>query len=169
MGRGEEARVSRRDVLAAGGVAAGALMVAATPLGALAQGPAEIIASLPARRLGRTGLEIGVIIGNASFAKAGIADEAVAAGVNYWQDAPLALGALGPALRRMGRERLVIEAALEDGGETAVRRVAAEIGHVDVLAVRGGWDERKARAAEHLRVARGRKVHSRRGGGTGGD
>jgi hypothetical protein len=107
---GHEQHLSRRDLmgLSVGGVAAASL--ASLPvLGAATSAPAR----LPKRRYGRTGLEIGFVVG-ASDWPAEVISRAVAAGVKYWHKAQKWSAASMPrALKRQPRESYYLEAVVD--------------------------------------------------------
>ena len=101
--------LSRRDVmrLGAAGAAAG---LAGVPAGA--QEKAEA-AKLPKRRYGRTGLEIGWLVGASDWNKA-LIPRAVEAGVNYWHKAQNWNAASIPApIKALPREEYYLECVVD--------------------------------------------------------
>ncbi len=102
--------LSRRDVMRLG--ASGA---AAAGLGGLPAWAEDRAAPgrLPTRRYGRTGLEIGWLVGASDWPKE-IIPRAVNAGVNYWHKAQKwSADALPPALKALPREAYYLECVVD--------------------------------------------------------
>ncbi|MFO0949871.1 MAG: aldo/keto reductase [Isosphaeraceae bacterium] len=109
--------VSRRDVMRAGaaGVAAAAAGVGgpAAVSGADDKPAAAAPGTLPKRRYGRTGLEIGWLVGASDWTPA-LIPRAVAAGVNYWHKAHRwTAETLPTALKNAPRESYYLECVVD--------------------------------------------------------
>lgn len=102
--------LSRRDVMRIGASGAAAAGLGGLPvLGQDRAAPAK----LPTRRYGRTGLEIGWLIGASDWPKE-IIPRAVNAGVNYWHKAQRwSADAIPPALKALPREAYHLECVVD--------------------------------------------------------
>jgi predicted aldo/keto reductase-like oxidoreductase len=101
--------LSRRDVMRIGATGVAAASIANLP--AMADDkPAD---KLPRRRYGRTGLEIGWLVGASDWPKE-LVPRAVAAGVNYWHKAQRwNAETLPQALKRLPRESYYLECVVD--------------------------------------------------------
>ena len=101
---------SRRDVMRIG--AAGAAAVGVAGLAAAADDPVAGD-KIPKRRYGRTGLEIGWLVGASDWPKE-IVPRAVNAGVNYWHKAQRWTAAtMPPAIKSQPRESYYLECVVD--------------------------------------------------------
>src|SRR3954453_4823190 len=93
--------LSRRDMMRLGATGVAAAGFANLPV--LAQEQAAAV-KLPARRYGRTGLEIGWLVGASDWTRE-LVSRGVLAGVNYWHKAQAwNANTLPPALKALPRE-----------------------------------------------------------------
>ena len=139
--------LSRRDMMRLG--AAGVAMA-----GLPALGDDKAPDKLPTRRYGRTGLEIGWLVGASDWPKEMI-PRAVAAGVNYWHKAQRwTASTLPPALKALPREAYFLECVVDRvGGDHSHGRIDEEqhyqfvkdrlkesaVGYYDVLKFHFGY------------------------------
>jgi predicted aldo/keto reductase-like oxidoreductase len=102
--------LSRRDMMRLGATGVAAASIAGLPVMA-DEKPAA--AKLPTRRYGRTGLEIGWLVGASTWPKE-LVPRAVIAGVNYWHKAQAWRAAtLPPALKSLPRESYYLECVVD--------------------------------------------------------
>jgi predicted aldo/keto reductase-like oxidoreductase len=102
--------LSRRDVMRLGATSVAAASMAHLPVLANEQVAAD---KLPRRRYGRTGLEIGWIVGASDWPKE-LIPRAVNAGVNYWHKAQRwTANTLPPALKNSPRESYYLECVVD--------------------------------------------------------
>jgi predicted aldo/keto reductase-like oxidoreductase len=112
--------LSRRDVMRLGATGVAAASVAQLPVSADEKAAAD---KLPRRRYGRTGLEIGWLVG-ASDWTAELIPRGLNAGVNYWHKAQRwSAETLPPALKRLPRESYYLECVVDrvNGNHTTGR------------------------------------------------
>ncbi len=113
----------------------GATGVAAASLAGLpAQANAQIAREqLPKRRYGRTGLEIGWLVGASDWTKE-LVSMAVASGVNYWHKAQRwTADTLPPALKRVPRESYYLECVVDRVGGDHYRGKIDEERHYEFV------------------------------------
>ncbi len=92
--------LSRRDMMRLGATGVAAASIANLPVIADEKAAAD---KLPKRRYGRTGLEIGCLVGASDWPKE-LIPRAVNAGVNYWHKAQKwSANTLPPALKNLPR------------------------------------------------------------------
>jgi predicted aldo/keto reductase-like oxidoreductase len=104
--------LSRRDLMRLGATGAAAAGLGGRPAPAPADEPA-VRATLPRRRYGRTGLEIGWLVGASDWTKELVA-RAAASGVNYWHKAERwTAETLPPALKNAPRESYHLECVVD--------------------------------------------------------
>ncbi len=110
----ETQNLSRRDMMRIGATGVAATGVAVAGVGSLPVHAAEQASGkLPTRRYGRTGLEIGWLIGASDWSKE-LVPRAVAAGVNYWHKAQAWNKDSIPAvLKRQPRESYYLECVVD--------------------------------------------------------
>jgi predicted aldo/keto reductase-like oxidoreductase len=143
--------LSRRDLMRLGATGVAAASIASLPATA-----AESAASdkLPKRRYGRTGLEIGWLVGTSTWPKE-LVPRAVNAGVNYWHKAQAwSAETLPPALKHLPRELYYLECIVDRvGGDHTHGRIdeeqhyqfvkhrlkAAGVGYYDVFKFHFGY------------------------------
>ena len=102
--------LSRRDAMRLGATGVAAASLASLPV--LADEKAAP-AKLPTRRYGRTGLEIGWLVGASDWPKE-LVPRAVNAGVNYWHKAQRwTADSLPPALKNAPRESYYLECVVD--------------------------------------------------------
>jgi predicted aldo/keto reductase-like oxidoreductase len=102
--------LSRRDMMRLGATGAAAASVANLPLMADDKAGSS---KLPTRRYGRTGLEIGWLVGASDWPKE-LIPRAVNAGVNYWHKAQRWTAAtLPPAIKNSPRESYYLECVVD--------------------------------------------------------
>ncbi len=102
--------VSRRDVMRLGATGVAAASMAGLPVLADDKPAAD---TLPKRRYGRTGLEIGWLVGASDWTKE-LIPRAVKAGVNYWHKAHIwNANTLPPALKTLPRESYYLECVVD--------------------------------------------------------
>ncbi|QEH31590.1 Aldo/keto reductase family protein [Aquisphaera giovannonii] len=102
--------LSRRDLMRLGAAGVAAAGVTGLPVIA-AQDAAP--SKLPTRRYGRTGLEIGWLVGASDWPKE-LIPRAVNAGVNYWHKAQVwTAETMPPALKRQPRESYFLECVVD--------------------------------------------------------
>ena len=102
--------LSRRDMMRLGATGVAAASLAGLPAQANEQIARE---QLPKRRYGRTGLEIGWLVGASDWTKE-LVSMAVASGVNYWHKAQRwTADTLPPALKRAPRESYYLECVVD--------------------------------------------------------
>jgi uncharacterized protein len=116
--------LSRRDVMRLGATGVAAASVASLPV--LANEQAAPV-KLPTRRYGRTGLEIGWLVGASDWPKE-LIPRAVNAGVNYWHKAQRwNADTLPPALKNAPRESYYLECVVDRvGGDHSHGRIDEE-------------------------------------------
>ena len=116
--------LSRRDMMRIG-----ATGVAAASIAGLSVTADDKVASdkLPGRRYGRTGLEIGWLVGASDWPKE-LVPRAVNAGVNYWHKAQAwNVNTLPPAIKRLPRESYYLECVVDRvGGDHSHGRIDEE-------------------------------------------
>ena len=101
---------SRRDVMRIGATGVAAASIAGLPAMADDKAAAD---KLPKRRYGRTGLEIGWLVGASDWPKE-LVPRAVDAGVNYWHKAQRwNADTLPPALKKAPRESYFLECVVD--------------------------------------------------------
>ena len=141
---------SRRDIMRLGATG----VVAASMAGLPATGDDKAAGKLPTRRYGRTGLEIGWLVGASDWPKE-LVPRAVAAGVNYWHKAQRwSADTLPPALKAQPRESYYLECVVDRvGGDHTRGRIDEEqhyqfvkdrlkesgVGYYDVLKFHFGY------------------------------
>jgi predicted aldo/keto reductase-like oxidoreductase len=102
--------LSRRDMMRLGATGVAAASIASLPV--LADGQAAS-GKLPRRRYGRTGLEIGWLVGASSWPKE-LVPRAVSLGVNYWHKAQAwSAERLPPVLKKLPRESYYLECVVD--------------------------------------------------------
>ena len=102
--------LSRRDMMRLGATGVAAAGLANLPVLADEKAASD---KLPRRRYGRTGLEIGWLVGASDWPKE-LIPRAVNAGVNYWHKAQKwSAHTLPPALRRLPRESYYLECVVD--------------------------------------------------------
>ncbi len=102
--------LSRRDMMRLGATSVAAASIANLP--ALANEKAAP-SKLPRRRYGRTGLEIGWLVGTSDWTKE-LIPRAVGAGVNYWHKAQVwTASSLPPAIKSQPRESYYLECVVD--------------------------------------------------------
>src|SRR5215831_5906376 len=102
--------LSRRDMMRLGATGVAAASVANLPV--LAEGKAASD-KLPKRRYGRTGLEIGWLVGASTWTKE-LVPRAVSAGVNYWHKAHAwNSNTLPPVFKTLPRESYYLECVVD--------------------------------------------------------
>src|SRR5262245_10637204 len=105
--------LSRRDVMRIGAAGVAAAGLAGLPVLADDKAAPD---KLPRRRYGRTGLEIGWLVGASDWPKE-LIPRAVNAGVNYWHKAQRCTAAtLPPALKSLLRESYYLECVVDRVG-----------------------------------------------------
>ena len=105
--------LSRRDMMRLGATGVAAAGIAGLPLAADGQAAPD---KLPKRRYGRTGLEIGWLVGASDWPKE-LIPRAVNAGVNYWHKAQRwTADTLPPALKAQPRESYYLECVVDRVG-----------------------------------------------------
>jgi uncharacterized protein len=112
--------LSRRDMMRLGATGVAAASIANLPVLADEQAAAD---KLPKRRYGRTGLEIGWLVGASDWTKE-LIPRAVSAGVNYWHKAHVwNANTLPPALKALPRESYYLECVVDrvNGNHTTGR------------------------------------------------
>ena len=115
--------LSRRDMMRLGATGVAAASLASLPAMADDKAPEK----LPKRRYGRTGLEIGWLIGASDWPKE-LIPRAVAAGVNYWHKAQRwNADAIPGAIKAMPRESYFLECVVDRvGGDHSHGRIDEE-------------------------------------------
>ena len=109
--------LSRRDLMRLGATGVAAASIASLPVMADEKAASD---KLPKRRYGRTGLEIGWLVGASDWPKE-LVPRAVNAGVNYWHKAQAwSAETLPPALKSLPRESYYLECVVDrvDGDHT---------------------------------------------------
>ena len=102
--------LSRRDMMRLGATGVAAASIATLPVLADDKAPPDKLAK---QRYGRTGLEVGWLIGASDWSKE-IIPRAVAAGVNYWHKAHVwSAESLPPALKSQPRESYYLECVVD--------------------------------------------------------
>jgi uncharacterized protein len=102
--------LSRRDMMRLGATGVAAASVANVPVMADEKAASD---KLPKRRYGRTGLEIGWLVGASDWPKE-LIPRAVNAGVNYWHKAQAwRADTLPPALKSLPRESYYLECVVD--------------------------------------------------------
>ncbi len=102
--------LSRRDMMRLGATGVAAASITSLPLLAAEQAAAD---KLPKRRYGRTGLEIGWLVGASDWPKE-LIPRAVNAGVNYWHKAQRwTASTLPPAIKSQPRESYYLECVVD--------------------------------------------------------
>src|SRR4051812_49092253 len=102
--------LSRRDMMRLGATGVAAASIANLPVMADEKAALD---KLPKRRYGRTGLEIGWIVGASDWPKE-LIPRAVNAGINYWHKAQRwSAESLPPALKRLPREAYYLECVVD--------------------------------------------------------
>src|SRR3954466_12618558 len=102
--------LSRRDMMRLGATGVAAASLAGLPVVADEKAASD---KLPKRRYGRTGLEIGWIVGASDWPKE-LIPRAVNAGVNYWHKAQRwSADTLPPALKKAPRESYYLECVVD--------------------------------------------------------
>ena len=105
--------LSRRDVMRLGATGMAAASIANLPSAAAAADEKAAPDKLPKRRYGRTGLEIGWLVGASDWPKE-LIPRAVSAGVNYWHKAQRwTADTLPPALKSAPRESYYLECVVD--------------------------------------------------------
>ncbi len=143
--------LSRRDLMRLGATGVAAASIASLPVLAAEQAAPD---KLPKRRYGRTGLEIGWLVGASTWPKE-LVPRAVNAGVNYWHKAQVwSAETLPPALKRLPRESYYLECVVDRvGGDHSHGRIdeeqhyqfvknrlqAAGVGYYDVFKFHFGY------------------------------
>jgi predicted aldo/keto reductase-like oxidoreductase len=106
----DEQELSRRDMMRIGATGVAAASIANLPVLADEKAPAS---KLPTRRYGRTGLEIGWLVGASDWSKE-LIPRAVNAGVNYWHKAQRwNADTLPPAIKSQPRESYYLECVVD--------------------------------------------------------
>jgi len=114
--------LSRRDLMRLGATGVAAASIASLPVTAAENAASD---KLPKRRYGRTGLEIGWLVGASDWPKE-LVPRAVNAGVNYWHKAQAwSADTLPPALKRLPRESYYLECVVDRVGGDHMH------GHID--------------------------------------
>src|SRR3954471_23314363 len=102
--------LSRRDMIRLGATGVAAASIANLTVMADAKAASD---KLPKRRYGRTGLEIGWLVGASDWPKE-LVPRAVNAGVNYWHKAHVwRADTLPPVLKRLPRESYYLECVVD--------------------------------------------------------
>jgi predicted aldo/keto reductase-like oxidoreductase len=102
--------LSRRDMMRLGATGVAAASIASLPVMADEQAASN---KLPTRRYGRTGLEIGWLVGASTWTKE-LIPRAVNAGVNYWHKAQAwSADSLPPVLKKLPRESYYLECVVD--------------------------------------------------------
>ena len=102
--------LSRRDMMRLGATGVAAASIANLPVIADEKAASD---KLPTRRYGRTGLEIGWIVGASTWTKE-LIPRAVSAGVNYWHKAQVwRTETLPPAIKNLPRESYYLECVVD--------------------------------------------------------
>jgi predicted aldo/keto reductase-like oxidoreductase len=102
--------LSRRDMMRLGATGVAAASIASLPVMADAKAADD---KLPKRRYGRTGLEIGWLVGASDWPKE-LVPRAVDAGVNYWHKAQnWNAKTLPPAIKKLPRESYYLECVVD--------------------------------------------------------
>ncbi|MDR3637870.1 MAG: aldo/keto reductase [Isosphaeraceae bacterium] len=102
--------LSRRDLMRIGATGVAAASIAGLPVTAAEKAAPD---KLPKRRYGRTGLEIGWLVGASDWAKE-LVPRAVSAGVNYWHKAQAwNANTLPPILKTLPRESYYLECVVD--------------------------------------------------------
>ena len=102
--------LSRRDMMRLGATGMAAASIAGLPVMADEKAAPD---KLPKRRYGRTGLEIGWLVGASDWSKE-IIPRAVSAGVNYWHKAHAwNANSLPPAIKSLPRESYYLECVVD--------------------------------------------------------
>jgi predicted aldo/keto reductase-like oxidoreductase len=102
--------LSRRDMIRIGATGVAAASIAGLPVLADDKAAPD---KLPTRRYGRTGLEIGWLVGASDWPKE-LIPRAVNAGVNYWHKAQAwSADTLPPALKKLPREAYYLECVVD--------------------------------------------------------
>jgi predicted aldo/keto reductase-like oxidoreductase len=116
--------LSRRDLMRIGATGVAAAGVAALPVLADDQPAAD---KLPRRRYGRTGLEIGWLVGASDWTKE-LIPRAVTAGVNYWHKAHAwTANSFPAAIKSQPRESYYLECVVDRvGGNHSTGRIDEE-------------------------------------------
>jgi len=116
--------LSRRDLMRLGATGVAAASIASLPVIAAEQAASD---KLPKRRYGRTGLEIGWLVGASDWPKE-LVPRAVNAGVNYWHKAQRwNADTLPPALKSLPRESYYLECVVDRvGGDHTHGRIDEE-------------------------------------------
>jgi predicted aldo/keto reductase-like oxidoreductase len=116
--------LSRRDVMRLGATGVAAASIANLPVMADEQAASG---KLPRRRYGRTGLEIGWLVGASTWTKE-LIPRAVNAGVNYWHKAQVWSDAtLPPVFKTLPRESYYLECVVDRvGGDHSHGRIDEE-------------------------------------------
>ncbi len=116
--------LSRRDLMRLGATGVAAASIASLPVIAAEQAASD---KLPKRRYGRTGLEIGWLVGASTWPKE-LVPRAVNAGVNYWHKAQAwSAETLPPALKRLPRDSYYLECVVDRvGGDHTNGRIDEE-------------------------------------------
>ena len=116
--------LSRRDLMRLGATGVAAASIASLPVMAAEKAASD---KLPKRRYGRTGLEIGWLVGASDWPKE-LVPRAVNAGVNYWHKAQAwSADTLPPALKRLPRESYYLECVVDRvGGDHTHGRIDEE-------------------------------------------
>ena len=116
--------LSRRDLMRLGATGVAAASIASLPVMAAQKAASD---KLPRRRYGRTGLEIGWLVGASDWPKE-LVPRAVSAGVNYWHKAQAwSADTLPPALKGLPRESYHLECVVDRvGGDHMHGRIEEE-------------------------------------------
>src|SRR5271165_7469577 len=102
--------LTRRDLVRLGATGVAAASIASLPVIAAEQAASD---KLPKRRYGRTGLEIGWLVGASTWTKE-LIPRAVSAGVNYWHKAQAwRADTLPPVLKNLPRESYYLECVVD--------------------------------------------------------
>ena len=116
--------LSRRDMMRLGATGVASAGIASLPVMADEKAVAD---KMPKQRYGRTGLEIGWLVGASDWPKE-LIPMAVAAGVNYWHKAQVwNANSLPPALKAQPRESYFLECVVDRvGGDHSHGRIDEE-------------------------------------------
>jgi predicted aldo/keto reductase-like oxidoreductase len=116
--------LSRRDLMRLGATGVAAASIASLPVTAADNAALD---KLPKRRYGRTGFEIGWLVGASTWPKE-LVPRAVIAGVNYWHKAQVwSAETLPPTLKHLPRESYYLECVVDRvGGDHTHGRIDEE-------------------------------------------